>query len=329
VQPAFRKTEVVQSLTVTVAVLLFASWVRQTPDRTELGWRTAAVHFQPVTLDPSGFGELRLAGAWTVTSDDPRFGGISALAMDGRNLVAVTDSGAVVRMSMPKGGEGRARIGELPGGPGDPRFKVRRDSEALARDPAGRGWWVAFENRNELWLYDRSFRRALHRVSFGPRRWPHNTGIEAAATTDGTLLLLPEGGETVVEMRGSSTGSVRILNPAGRVSDAARSPSGELLVVNRRLTPRGFVNSLASLEASASGYRYVRPYELGVGRIDNMEAIAPEQLPDGRVRLWLMSDDNYQRPFRTLLIAVDVPLRPRALPKPSSPAPASACGPWC
>jgi hypothetical protein len=320
VQPAFRKTEVVQSLTIAVAVLLFAWWLRQTPDRTELGWRTAAVRFQPVTLDPSGFGQLRLAGAWTVTSDDPRFGGISALAVDGRNLVAVTDSGAIVRMTKPKGGAGRGLIGELPGGPGDPRFKVGRDSEALTRDPAGRGWWVAFENRNELWLYDDDFRRALERVPLGRGRWPVNTGIEGAATADGALLLLPESGETAVEMRGPASRTVRIRNPAGRISDAARLPSGELLVVNRRLTPGGFANSLATLEASGGGYRYVGRDQLGVGRLDNIEALAPEQLPDGRLRLWLMSDDNYQRPFRTLLIAVDVALRLPARRQPSSRA---------
>ena len=290
-------------------MLLFGGWVSALPDRTELGPRTAVVNFEPVTLDVRGFAPLWLAGAWRLTSDDPRFGGVSAIAVEGDSLVAVTDSGAIIRFAKPRGGSVEALIRELPGGPEDPRFKSRRDSEALVRDPSGRGWWVAFENRNQLWLYDQEFGRALGRIDFGKKRWPRNRGIEGLANEGGALLLYPERGDQVVEVRGSSQRTIPIENPAGRISDAARLPSGELLVVNRHLTALGFANSIALLQRTRTGFRYRNRMPLSVSPLDNAEALAPERLPDGRIRLWLMTDDNFQRPMRTLLIALDWPVR--------------------
>ena len=189
----------------------------------------------------------------------------------------------------------------------------------MVRSPGG-GWWVAFENRNELWFYDAGFRRGAQRFAFGRSRWPRNTGIEAATTGAGALLLLPERGDSVVEFNGSSLRSLPIHAPAGRISDAARLASGKLLVVNRRLTRSGFANSVAMLERAAGGYRYRSRWNLKLGKLDNVEAIAVEQLPAGAVRLWLMTDDNYQRPLQTLLIALDLPLKRRERQRPSSPA---------
>ena len=128
VQPPFRKKPLLQALALGAAALLLAWWWLNAPNRTELGWRTANVRFEPVRFPRGSFGGLRLAGAWTITSDDPRVGGVSALALAGGRLVALTDSGAVVRFSRPAAGAARATVGELPGGPGDPRFKYNRDS---------------------------------------------------------------------------------------------------------------------------------------------------------------------------------------------------------
>ena len=289
--------------------MLFAAWNDRQPDRHELGWRSSWLRFEPVALDAKGFGELRLAGAWTVTSDDPRFGGVSALALSGNQLVALTDSGAVIRFARPNRTRQLATIGELPDGPGARGFKFNRDSEALASDPLGRGWWVAFENRNELWLYDPAFRRALKRTRVRDASLSQNRGVEGATTSGAALLLVPEHGRSLIEWREGRPRTFPIANPAGRIADVASLPSGELLVVNRQASRRGFANSLALLAGGANAYTYTRRMALGVGKLDNVEAVAPELLSGGRVRLWLMSDDNHQRPLRTLLIAVDLPAR--------------------
>ena len=320
VQPTFRNTIWVQSLTLAAVVLLFAAWLERRPDRNELGWRSTWLRFDPLALDPETFGELRLAGAWTVTSDDPRFGGISALALASNQLVALTDSGAVIRFAKPSHRRQPASIGELPGGPGDRRFKFNRDAEALAKERMGRGWWVTFENRNELWLYDPGFRRTLKRHRLGQAAFPRNRGLEGATAMGASLLLVPEQGRSAIEWRGGTGRTFPIANPAGRISDAATLPSGELLVVNRQATPAGLANSVALLRRGTRAYAYTTRWKLGVGKLDNVEAVAPELLPGGRVRLWLMTDDNQQRPLRTLLIAVDLPARSLARQRPSSRA---------
>jgi hypothetical protein len=309
VQVSFIKRHLLQALAVPSAIMLFASWMAHRPNWQALGSQLAEVRFEPVGLSPKRFGAARLVGAWQVTSDDPRFGGISALALAGDQFVALTDSGVVARFGKPEGASTRSIIGELPDGPGAPGFKHNRDSEALVWDARRQGWWVGFEHRNELWLYDRTFARVLGRITLGRKSYSRNTGPEALVVNARKLLLLPEGGRAVVELGDGAKRTYRIMNPAGNISDALRLPSGELLVVRRQATILGFANSIANLSRTEHGYAYSNEVPLGVGKLDNVEAVAAEARPSGVTRLWLMTDDNWQAPLRTLLIAVDLPVR--------------------
>jgi hypothetical protein len=304
VQPKFSIGRAAAALALVAAIGLFDRWLATIPDRHELGWRVARITAAPVIFDAEAFAPFRLAGAWRLTSDDPRFGGISALAIDGGRLVALSDSGILVRFNQARTA---AQIGELPGGPQSPGFKFNRDSEALVADPRGRGWWVSFENRDELWLYDRRFARALQRLSLGDRDWPENNGIEGLAADGESLLLFHEAGGTLIRVTGERARLMRIVGAGARLSDAIDLGGGQWLVVERRPTPLGFRNALVLLERAGGGYRLGRRYRLLVGPLDNVEAIAVEPLPDGARRLWLMTDDNQQPPQRTLLIALDLP----------------------
>jgi hypothetical protein len=297
------------------AIAVFDGWLFSVPNRSELGWRDARIEFSPVAFDGRAFAPLRLAGAWTVTSDDPRLGGISGLAVDRGQLVALSDYGVVVRFSPPGPQEQTARIGELSDGPGSGRYKRNRDSEALARDPAGRGWWVAFENRHELWLYDRDFGQALQRIRLGDRGWRANRGVEAAAPDGIHLLLFHESGRQLLRVTGSSARELVIGDSRGRISDATAAGAGQVIAIERRPTPIGFKNALVAVERGGAGYRFGRRISLSLGPIDNVEAIAVERLPDGTRRLWLMTDDNFQPPLRTLLVAVDIPASGGAPPR--------------
>jgi hypothetical protein len=303
-QPKFRNRQLAAGLLLLVAIALFDAWLGRFPNRQELGWRAAEIEFAPVPLARDRFAPLRLAGAWRLASTDPRFGGISSLAIDRGQLVALTDAGALIRF---RPGHTGARIGELPAGPGSGGFKRNRDSEALVRDPAGRGWWVAFENRDQLWLFDQSFGRALQRIDLGRRGWGANRGIEGLATDGDALLLLHEDGDHLLRVIGTRARWLPIASARGRISDAATLRPGRYLAVERRVTPIGFRNALVSLEKSGSGYRFGRRISLPLGPFDNVEAIAVERRAGGGLRLWLMTDDNFQRPFRTLLIALDGP----------------------
>lgn len=307
VQRQFSLRALAGGLILVAAVVLAHLWFLTFPNRHERGWRVARIDFRAIEFDAAGLAPLRLAGAWQLTSDDPLFGGISALAIDRGRLLALSDSGVLVRFSAPGQPPAPAWIGELPNGPGSPGFKRNRDSEALLRDLNGRGWWVAFENRDELWLYDREFRRAIERIPLGKHGWGANRGVEGMAADGASLLLLPENGDTVMRVTGSRARMMPIANARGRVSDVTAVGPGRFLAIERRLTPLGFRNALVALAGNYAGYRWGRRTSLPLRPIDNVEALAIERQPDGRRRLWLMTDDNIQPPMRTLLIALDWP----------------------
>jgi len=313
VQPKFSISAVaVAGLVLIAAIVLAHRWFLTFPNRYELGWRDARVEFSPVELNANGIAPLRLAGAWKLSSDDPRFGGISALAIDRGRMLALTDSGVLIRFSAPGQPTGPAWIGELPGGPGSASFKRHRDSEALLRDPGGRGWWVAFENRDELWLYDRDLGSPLERIPLGKRNWGANRGVEAMTADGPSLVLISESGGSLMRVTGSRARSMSIANAHGRISDAVAIGSGRFIALERRLTPLGFRNALVILEKSGSGYRFGRRTALRLRALDNVEALAIERRSNGTHRLWLMTDDNVQPPLRTLLIALDLPAERQA-----------------
>lgn len=306
-QPALSIAKALAIALLPLVILASDDLLWHSPNRVEVGPRLAEVQLSPVRLDAGKFEPLRLAGAWRVEVDDPRFGGISGLAVDGETLIALTDIGVLVRFAKP-GTSGRmALVDELPGGPHSGRLKRNRDSESLVRDPLGRGWWVPFEQRHELWLYDFGFERALKRIRLGGTGWGIAFGVEAMIADGSGLLLIPEWGRTVIRIEGGKADVRPIGGRLGLVSEAVRLADGRILVVERQPTALGFVNSLVELERKDSGYRAGARIRLPVWPHDNVEAVAVERTASGGARLWLMTDDNYQRPFRTLLLAVDLP----------------------
>lgn len=306
VQPKFRMIELAGGLLLLATIMLIDRRIAYVPNRHELGPRISRIEFKRLDLDRSGFAPLALVGVWRLTSEDSRLGGISALAMDRGGLIALTDSGVVVRFSKPGSGTAAAEIRELPHGPGSGRFKGQRDSEALVRDPLGRGWWVAFERSHQLWLYDPRFYRSLAQLPLPASDWSANAGIEGAAGDGRSLILFHELGQSALRIEGAGVERLRI-DAGGRVSDAAALGNGRLLLVQRSLTPFGFRNGLALVERRRRGLAITRRYRLPLGPLDNVEALAVEQLARDRLRLWLVTDDNFQPPFRTLLLALDLP----------------------
>ena len=283
-----------------ILIVLAADRLRGMPSRQPLPERVAGVRFEALAVAGT-------AGAWTVTVDDPRFGGVSALAVDGSRLLALTDSGVVV--TLPKPGRGAwARLRDLPDGPGSPHERRWRDSEALVRDRSG-SWWVAFENRHSLWRYDPGFARA--EAAFGLRRrgWALNKGVEAMVS-DGSdaLLLLPETGTELLRVGRRGGRRSRLGGVPGEVADAARLPDGRVLLLVRQVGFAGLVNQLGELSFGRDGGGQVRLLRrIPVGPLTNLEGIAVEPLPAGKTRLWLISDNDFSDLRRTVLLAVDLP----------------------
>lgn len=305
-QHRFRLESLAFSFLLLISILSFDHWLDSVPNRHEFGSRTADLRFAPIDLGGDRW-PFQLAGAWEVTSTDPCLGGISGLAEVEGSLLALSDSGVLIRFAPPSGPSARADIRELPDGPGSARYKRNRDSEAISRDPGGRGWWIAFENHHQLWLYDSRFNRVLDRVDLRPIGWRANKGVEGIAADRNQLLIFPEAGDALVGIIGSKQQAIPLSNARGRISDAVGLGPNHILTVERRLTPFGFRNSLVLLERAGSAYRFGRRFALPLTPIDNVEAMVIERLPNGTRRLWLMTDNNFQPPLRTLLIALDMP----------------------
>ena len=269
--------------------------------------KMVALRAEPIAINLAGAAPLRLAGAWRLTADDRRFGGLSALAIDGGRLLAMSDSGVTFRFSPPGHGDGQVAIADVGDGPGSPLLKQNRDSEALARDPYGRGWWVGYEGRNTVWLYDRSFRRRLGSIEFGKKRWPRNVGIEAMLADPGHLILLPEGGGERVDVAQREARPSLLRKTDSHISDTARLPDGTVLVLLREVGLSGFRTALGVLTKDDGGWAITRRVPLDFGPFANAEGLAVQPLAHGATRLWIVTDDNFQPPMTTMLFALDLP----------------------
>ena len=146
------------------------------------------------------------------------------------------------------------------------------------------------------------------------RGWSGNQGHEALAF-DGDPL-------SAARARSFVLGGIPNFNP----TDMAQLPDGRVLVLMRRLVwplPARFAGRIAIGD----------PREIREGKIwrvtevakltstlpvDNFEGITTEARPDGRVAVWLISDDNGSAFQRTLLWRLSVD--PDALPGKRAPA---------
>jgi len=307
-QPRFSFVECIQLVALVSALAAIWHYLDRRPNRSEHGPRRSLISFTPSRISPADVYPLKLAGAWELSGADPRFGGFSGLAIDGGALLALTDRGSVARLPKPDSASRTATIEELPDGPYSGAYNSNRDTEAIVRDPLGRRWWVAFEKHHELWLYDPAFTRGLKRIELGRRRWPVNVGIEGLVALPGPeLLLFAEGSSRLFDMRESRAVAVEVSGRRWKISEAAKLPDGRIVGIERRFTATGFQNALVTIERAKSGYRIGARVPLRVGWLDNIEGMAGEMLPGGTIRLWMISDDNFQRPLRTLLLAVDLP----------------------
>jgi hypothetical protein len=110
-------------------------------------------------------------------------------------------------------------------------------------------------------------------------------------------MLRPDGRSAAVPLGGVS----------GVVTDAATLPSGAIWAIERAPSWKGFQSRLVQLTRSRNSFEVSAAFSLPLGPTDNPEGLAAEPMPDGKTRLWLITDDNFQEPFRTLLLAVDLP----------------------
>ncbi len=277
--------------------------IRALPDRRPTTDVRVTLAYRPVQL--AGVeGPLRLAGAWEVEAGNRRFGGLSALAWDQNRFIAVSDLGAVIRFEPPSAPSPIAQIKDLRAGPGPWGKKWTRDAESLALDPKGRGWWIGYEQRHSLWLYDPGFERALAAVDLKRDDWWGNRGAEAMVADGKDLLVLGENGSDV--MRVGPSGILRLpLDTGADVAEAARAPNGSIWLLLRSYGGNGLSQRVVPLVRTGQGYGVGQGLMLPTARFDNFEGMAIVPHPDGGWRFWLVSDNGRRGISPTLLVALD------------------------
>lgn len=299
------------------------------------------IHNQQVLLnvdDPSvtRIGRLRYRGGVSLSSDDPRFGGLSGLLVDrgGQRLKAVSDKGTwliarikhdskrrLIGLDNAEIAGMRDRAGEIVKG------KKFGDAEAMAR--VNGHVIVAYEHTHRLWHYaDRgNFLNARPKIERRPPRGRkhsrvlrRNHGIEALTELSGNrLFALPEGRkDAVVRQPGWIIDGKRwhpvsyarkgLYRPVG----AATLPNGDVLVLERRLTLIGGLSSRL-VRVSARSIRagaVIKGKEIAVLQspmiADNFEGISARRGPDGKTLVYLVSDDNFNILQRTLLLMFEL-----------------------
>jgi hypothetical protein len=286
--------------------------------------RVAMLWVEPIALREDAPGARRLGGltfieGWRLRSNHPQFGGISAMQVDGRSVLAISDAGVTLRFQVPaKAARLPLKVQALVDAPGPD--KKQRDSEAMAVH-RGRAW-IAFERENAVLRYSIASWRSDALARPAPmRRWPHNSGSEAMLRLrDGRFLIfsegsrLPDGATEVLLFRGdpalAATSAVRLgyRPPAGfRITDAAELPDGRLLFLNRRISILdGIIAKLTIADrpeiwpGSMLSGREIAHFQPPV-TTDNYEALSVGE-EGGRTILWIASDDNFMGFQRSLLL---------------------------
>jgi hypothetical protein len=296
-----------------------------------LAWpHSSTIDATPLALDPGDpahrlVDRLRYLQGWVLTSNDPRFGGLSSLSFRGNHILALSDTGWL--FSFDRQG---SRFTGLTGVPLRDRSgalaidKFDRDTEAMTLSRDGR-IWIALEEHNAIWRYADPATAAEAAVApAAMREWPANAGPEALLRLrDGRFLVFSEDGDGP-DGRGDTRDALLYRRdptepgaapirfgyrpPAGfSATDAAELPDGRVLVLNRRFAPLdGFAAVVTMIDPGA-----IAPGAVVAGEeiarlapplsVDNMEGIAVTR-EGGETIVWIVSDDNFSPLERTLLM---------------------------
>ncbi|OBV10831.1 esterase-like activity of phytase family protein [Erythrobacter dokdonensis] len=258
-----------------------------------------------------------VAGVWHYDSAGGRFGGFSAmLALGPGMLRAFTDRSFRITLTEPDQSGPRPYMNRQFVEPGWDFDLV--DSESATRDPGNGNYWIGYEQthaiqRNTIASSPDGVRDLRKLVD-----WPDNSGIEAMVRlADGRFVILPEGRREGLifpedPVDGGTPARFAVRSPAeGYVAtDAAQLPDGRLMVLMRDvISPRPgawppFSCLLAIGLPPASGEIFAPQVALrldGVIPRENYEGLALRPRDDGRIDVWVISDDNFSIFQRTLL----------------------------
>ena len=280
------------------------------------------VPLNPQNPSQAAIGNFLYAGGLELTSSQTdRLHGLSDLVITGRDrLTAVGDEGVLLEARLVLDEKERlvgitdARLTLLTGEDGKPLpEKEEADAEGLTQLPNG-DRLVSFERRHRIWLYPAAG-GPPRRVPAPDVSFPRNEGMEALAAD-------PEAGADAYVVGAERTGDTwtcRLSSPRCIKGPSVDKPEEFGLVAISRLPGRQTAYLLRAYDEARGAritLKILRRTTL-VARmdmappmtIDNFEGLAAVPRTDGRVRFYLLSDDNGSASQRTLLLAFD--WRPR------------------
>ena len=288
-----------------------------------------SIHAKPIEKGPRSayadrLKDLDFVGAWHLHASDPSFGGLSGLeVLRSGSLLAVSDAGAFIQIGIdPESG--------APDGFGSIAYMLDANGRHLSGKRRGDAEGLTYREGLALVSFERD-----HRVE------AFNLEGCGAAARSAEVTALPDRieGRRIGENRGGEALSLeqdslfvgfeqRINNHAVTV----QVMQDDVDIASRRLVNSPFMLTGTDYHAESQQRAYLyRWYRPGIGNrlvieltnrdgederaytlappmpVDNFEGIAFGRSPENKLRLWIISDDNFNPDSqRTLLFAFDV-----------------------
>ena len=288
--------------------------------------------FEPGNQGRVRFGPLEFRGGLELSSSYREFGGVSALRLfpDGEHFISLTDKGRWLRgrIAYQRGRPVAVEDVEMAPilGP-DGRPLAGRgwyDTESIAMD--GGTLYVGIERVNRIVRFDYGRQGLLARgqpipLPAGIASLPNNKGLECLEFVPtpmpgaGTLIAISERGlDSAGNIRGFIIGGPTpgeftvARHDDFDVSDCAILPDASLALLERRFTwTTGIAVRLRRIPLTAFTPDAVVDGDLILSadmgyQIDNLEGLSVNRTSRGDVMLTMVSDDNFSRLQRTILL---------------------------
>lgn len=275
-----------------------------------------------IAATPDDTARFQQSFGWKI--DDPAFGGFSGieLAADGAHFTAISDRGHFVTGQFIRENGKISRISStlplpLRGTEGTLQTReFRTDSEGLALRDDGR-LFVSYEGFHRVWAY-----LSMTRAAWLPRHpdfeaLQNNSSLEALAVDKrGWLYTLPERSGALTRpfpvyryRDGAWDTALSIPRRGGFLAVGADvGPDGRFYLLEREFTGIGFRSRVRRFDLSPRGFsRETTLLETPVGRHDNLEGLTVTFDAGGRIRLTMISDDNFRFFQRTEIVEYLVP----------------------